>query len=164
MSFAYGWIDEVDEVRQYCQALIAKSSTDALKPHWDVLIEKAVPRAYWTIVSAFVRRGYSKAQIDQWDRGEEFQMDLAAWFVLKQMSTIHPDVTSQQQLNDLDRRPELALEQQNSGVVQAILTIDGVAVEAESDFGTVHSEAFDTTNDLFVMPTEDTRMGLPTRW
>lgn len=154
-----------EAVGELIQSTMAKAAPDSLKPNWDIIISRSITRAYWTIVNAWQQKGYTKEQVDQWDRGEEFGVDMAAWWALKTMSFRVPDITSQQQLNDLDRRPELNPNSEGDKILQAVLTIGGVIVDGTSDFGQVHVGPMDTSEDEFVpFDPNDGRRGQPARF
>jgi hypothetical protein len=154
------WID-VDELREYVASHLAKGPTEPLKPHWDVILPAALDAAYGTIWGAFAAKGFTQSQVDQWDRGAEFQRDIAAWFALKRLAVIHPDVVGQQHLTELDRRPELFGTNEMPAVV---LTVDGQAVYPEGTYGLVTTGPMRTADDLFLMDPDDTRIGQTTRW
>lgn len=49
---------------------------------WASIITAANIRAYWTIVEAWMAKGWTKEVIDTWDRGAEFQRSLGLYFCL----------------------------------------------------------------------------------
>lgn len=63
--------------------------------------------AYWCIVDALLRRGFTKSAIDFWDRGPEFERALGIWFILQEMARRAPDLYGQKAMNATDRRTEL---------------------------------------------------------
>lgn len=160
MPSDYGWVTS-DEIKDYVGAALKRAGLE-LKPEWDIPVERARKRAYWTIIDSFIKRGYSKAQIDQWDRGEEFQADLATYFSLLWMGVLNPDATSQNILKEVDRRPELVQDEDMNDITLAILTIGGELVTGDVDYGQVRHGALDTSSDYFGrMPgsEEDSRVG-----
>lgn len=60
-------------------ALKVASSSD-LQAWWDTVIARAHLAAYQEIVGQLIRRGFSKAVIDTWDRGTEFEKDLSLYY------------------------------------------------------------------------------------
>lgn len=170
MAPAFGWVELEDDgdtvgIQSYVRDHLSKAPSEALKPHWKSICAAALQSAYGTIVRAFAARGFSKAQIDQWDFGEEFQRDLAAWFALKRVGVLHPDETSQRQLDDLDRRKEL-FGDEKEGIPPAVMLIGGVIVEPAGGYGQVSVGPMDTSEDMFVMPRagQDSRIGQVTRF
>jgi hypothetical protein len=137
-----------------------------LQPHWDSIINQGITSGYWTVIGAWTARGYTKAQIDQWDRLAEFQLEIGAWFALKRLSAMMPDSLSQANLDALDRRPEMVYPAKD-GAISAVMTINGVAVDGEGDYSQANWGPMDTTGDMFVLPTsssEDIRIGQLTRF
>ena len=164
MAVAPGNVDFAT-LSQFVKDHLAKAPSEILKPHWDTIINQGLVAGYWTVVNAWIYRGYTKAQVDQWDRLDEYQLEIAAWFCLKRLSALQPDGVSQAQLDALDRRPEL-VNPPKDGMVSAVLTINGEAVEGEGDFGQPTYGPVDTTNDMFITPKtnrDDSRIGEITR-
>lgn len=156
-----GWIDEKD-LADYVKDHLQKSKVEVLKPFWDSLIRRSQIAAYNEIVTAFANSGFTLAQITQWDRGEEFQMDIGAWWALKRIGVMHSDILGQQNLDALDRRPELW--GTKDGVPGVVLTINGVVQQAELPYGQPNTGPMDTTEDLFVMDPDDRRIGQVTQF
>jgi hypothetical protein len=157
-----GWVD-FQTLSDYVKDHLQKSAAERLRPHWDSMIRQGQKAGYNEIVSAFAARGYSKAQIDQWDRGDEFQLDIGAWWALKRLGVVQADMLGQANLNALDRRKELWGSKKDE-IPAVVLTIDGVAVTPEGTFGQPNFGPMDTSEDLFVMDTEDSRIGEATRF
>ena len=61
---------------------------------WDTLLAEKNTAAYNVIVAHLRKRGYTLAQIANWVLGKQFQLDLGAYFVLREMyaNTEHDDV------------------------------------------------------------------------
>jgi hypothetical protein len=156
-----GWIDEAD-LASYVRDHLMKSQAESLRPFWDSIIRQGQKSAYNEIVSAFAARGYTLAQITAWDRGEEFQLDIGAWWALKRLGVMHSDALGQANLDALDRRPELHGKEPD--IKPVVLTISGVVQEPLGTFGQPSFGPMDTTDDLFVMDTEDSRIGEVTRF
>lgn len=165
MAPAYGWV-ELDDLRGFVRDHLQKSQTEALKPNWESICRGALQAAYGYIVRAFAMRGYTKAQIDQWDFGEEYQRDIAAWIALKRLAVISPDnAAGQRALDSLDRRKELVGDPKDD-IPAALMMIDGEVVDPAGDFGQIHVGTMDTSEDMFVMPTssDDSRIGEVSRF
>lgn len=129
-----------------------------LAGHWDTILGRSHTSAYWDIVNALLKRGYSKTQIDQWDRGAEFEKDLACFWSLARAAGQNPDAFNEAYLAEgklLDRRAELA---------EVVFTIGGVIVDPAGSYGQVTTGPYDTTEDLFVLDPDDARRGEVTRF
>ncbi len=121
--------------------------------YWSFMIPRAENAAYWTVVNALMIRGYTKAQIDQWDRGKEFEQDIALWFLLSNHKAASPGEFDKGILGVLDRRGELAT---------TLLTISGIYQDPAGTIGQTAHGAFDTSADLFVPDDpNDSRIGSP---
>lgn len=57
-----------------------KVAAGDLPDWWDDVIPRHHLAAYQEIVGALVKRGYTKAQVDDWDRGAEFERSIALYF------------------------------------------------------------------------------------
>lgn len=114
--------------------------------YWQRLAPKASSAAYWGIVSAFVKRGYTKAQVDVWDRGAEFQYDLMTFWAIVKGGVVTPSDYRTELLKYLDRRAELET---------VPLTEDGVELDPADSSSAFGSGAFATTDDIFVHPDPD---------
>lgn len=156
----------------YVKDHLAKSPAEILQPHWDSIINAAITTGYWHCVNAWIIRGYTKEQVDDWDRLAEYQLDIGAWFALKRLSAMIPDSLGQANLDKLDRRAELQAPQvdsfgrgNNGGT--AVLTIDGVPVDGEGTYGQPNTGPMDTTHDMFVpafYQQDDSRLGQLTKF
>lgn len=62
-------------------AALKLASVSDLPDWWDDVIERCHTAAYQEIVGAMLGRGFTKAQVDAWDRGVEFERTLALYFV-----------------------------------------------------------------------------------
>ena len=119
---------------------------------WDNIVRRSNVSAYQDIVSRLVARGFSKAQVDLWDRGAEFNVDIGLYWCLVKGGGL--EAYDDKFINKLDRREELDT---------VLVTTSGVIVTPANggDFGT---GSFDTSSDLFVMDEDDGRRGEPTSW
>jgi hypothetical protein len=70
------------EVKTYFAAHLGVDNT-ALDARYDVLIPRANTAAYNQIRSKLLERGFTLTQIDDWDQGEEFNLDLACCYLLR---------------------------------------------------------------------------------
>lgn len=139
--------------------VIVRPVDEALIPQWETTITRANREAYGIIVRSLAKRGYTKTQIDQWDDGAEFQESIGLWRVLTTLRAMIPDTYSQEALNQLDRRMELAGDAAK-GIEPVPVMIDGEMVAPASTLGQVTFGEFDTTQDPFGRLNEnDTRNG-----
>lgn len=93
-------------VKADVQRALHLANANDLPPIWDGIVSKSRVRAYGDIVSGLVGRGFTYTVIAAWDRGAEFERDLALWWALNEGAALgaYPDKI----LDKLDRRPELA--------------------------------------------------------
>ena len=131
---------------------------------WDEIITAANLSAYWEIVGQLSARGFTKAQIDAWDRGPEFQRALGVFWALNhQAAQAATDEYSRVNLKEFDRRMELS-GNPSKGITAVVVTASGVFQRPETTVGQATTGPLDTTTDHFV-PFDpcDPRMGTPTR-
>lgn len=108
---------------------------------YDNIIVDARTAAYNEIVGSLATRGYSPTQIDAWDRGAEFETDLALWFCLVKMAgTIGAD---DRFIARLDRRPDL-MGDPSRGISPVPITVGGQLVNPG---GTDRIKIGDTSDD-----------------
>lgn len=127
-----------------------------LPPKWQTLVQNSNTSAYQEILGRLITRGYTPAQINAWDRGAEFQTDLALFWTLTKGGGLanYSDVF----LKALDRRKDL----------DTVILFVGQQWKATGDTpGTIGSGALDGSRDRFGVPIDpnDTKnLGQPTRW
>lgn len=128
--------------------------------YWPTLIADANLAAYNEIVGRLVARGYTKTQIDTWDRGAEVQKKIGLYWSLVEGGAL--DGFDDKWVNKLER---YFLGQDNV-LDTAILTASGEVLNPDGAPGTVSLGPLKTDQDMFVMPTseEDSRIGETTRW
>lgn len=68
------------ELETEIAAALKLAAAADLQTFWDTVIARVNVSAYQEIVGQLIRRGYTKAVIDTWDRGAEFQRDLGLYF------------------------------------------------------------------------------------
>lgn len=102
------------------------ASVNDLPAYWSGVVSRTHRAAYQEIVGALVMRGFTKTQVDAWDRGEEFERQIALYFCFTS-----PQGAGQFDLNAVkvwDRREEL----------KSVQVYDlGVAVSPTQEPGTV---------------------------
>lgn len=136
--------------------------TDALKmlgvsqaPGWlSSMNTRAHARAYNTILGTLLARGYTKAQVDSWDRGGEFESDLTVYFALSWGGAT--ESLDPAKLAAFDRREELK---------EAQVYAAGVLLDPAGSAGQVTTGTYSTAEDTFVWPDpEDPQKGQVARW
>jgi hypothetical protein len=121
--------------------VLQKSDTAQLAGYWPTLINQALRFSYWEIVNRLAMRGYSKAIIDQWDRGAEFQQDLGVWHALQWISTQTAVKIEMDSLHMIDRRGELESFERTIGPRMQVrtdpvmVTINGVIQHPDTSVG-----------------------------
>jgi hypothetical protein len=120
------WVQGAD-VLDYLKDVLQRASTTpgALLPFWTSIATAGAGAAYWEIVQAFTDRGWGLPLIQQWDRGAEFQMDIAIWWCLEHGLAMDNGSYDAEALEPykLDRRPELWNTPDRPGLM---LTVGGV--------------------------------------
>ena len=125
---------------------------------WDSIITRGHRAAYNLILRSWLRRGYTKAHIDQWDFGLEYEIEISVWWCLTHGASVQPESYDDRQLvaQRLDRRKELDDE--------TFLVVGGELIVPDNTFGQVTTGPYDTTGDMFVEDTEDVRRGQTTEF
>lgn len=135
---------------------LLKVALASLPSYWTNVVSEAHTSAYQEIVGRLLRRGYTKAQIDQWDRGAEFERSLTLfWSAVNGGGLANYD---DKFIARFDRRKELD---------EVLLSIGGVYVYPnQSTPGTIGTGGPNTTRDIFVWPDpdDDSDRGHPTRF
>lgn len=105
----------------------------------EILYTRANQAAFDEILAKLRGRGYSREDIDQWDRREEFNLDLGTYWLLRSAANLEADDTWPEKFN---RRAELD---------DVILTIDGEPVEVVSaESNIAHGRLDDFENLSFI--------------
>ena len=156
-----GWID-AQTLGDFVKDNLSRAPGNELRQHWDSIISAAIDFGYGEIVSAFGQRGYTPAQVAAWDRGLEFHRDIAAWYALQRMKVLSPDSYNGDTLKTLDRRLDLRGDKSKDWPA-VVLTIGGVPQNPGGTWGQPSTGPLDTSQDMFVPDTDDSRIGTPTR-
>lgn len=117
-------------------AQLKKASTE-LADYWDTIVEDALNAAYNEIVTVLSSRGYSSAQIADWDRGGEFEKDIGLFWALTKGAGLTGE--DDRWINKLDRRKELET---------VSVTIDGEVVDPATA-GDIGTGSMDTSWQTF---------------
>lgn len=120
-----------------------KTSNGTFPPASDETVTAARVFAYGEIYGRLAKQGYSKAQVDAWDRLPEFGRDLGLWKISKER-VVFPqgNYPPEDHVIHWDRRAELD---------EILLTIDGEIVEPEGATGAgIVSGRMTTDGDTFV--------------
>lgn len=76
------WLTDLDVEDRLAGVLNLTGGRAALEPFWLGIIPAAHRAGYNEVVGALAARGYSVAQMDSWDRREEFEAHLSLWWAL----------------------------------------------------------------------------------
>lgn len=128
-----------DEFRESL-AITLKIDVGRLGKHWDLLCQEAHKSAYFDVRGALLARGYAASEVDNWDRGPEFERDIGLFWALLRGSRFHNYGTDV--VDKLDRREELkSVMVENLGTVQIPSgtppRIDGGLLDTTNDEWTV---------------------------
>lgn len=117
------------------------------------IIAAANTAAYQQICAALIKRGYSKAQVDTWVQGAEFNTDIGLyWCLVKGNGLDVIDAGAQATFARLDRRLEL--------LDVELLDSDYAIIDpASSGSNTVGGGTISTAHDMFVLDDQDDRIG-----
>lgn len=86
-------------------ALLKLATRSDLPSFWTTIVDRVQLAAYQEIVGALINRGFTAAVIDTWDRGAEFEREIALYFACTSPQGVGSfDVNA---LKIYDRRPEL---------------------------------------------------------
>jgi len=149
-------------VKAYVKDLVVKSATEELAAYWDSIIGVSNSAAYRFIVTYWASKGYSGAQTAQWDFREDFQKQLAGFFACSRVYELYPADYGGQLQSFRDPRKDLTGDTQ-LGLEPQPLIINGELADPDGTRGSVSFGPYSTTDDLFVMDTEDARLGQRTR-
>jgi hypothetical protein len=119
-----------------------------LEAFWVTIVPRAHTAAYNEIVGALARRGFTMAQMDTWDRRQEFEHHLSMWWCLVEgealLEAAQPDRPPRdvpRLLYKFDRRAEL---------LTVPITANGVLIDpAETGPGRIAVGPMDTSKDMF---------------
>jgi hypothetical protein len=126
----------------HVQAVLAVEALDPATP-WTAIAHYANVAAYGQIRRALMLRGLSQAQVDSWDDGAEYQLDLGLfWALTKGGCTKDYD---QKFIQALDRRDELKT---------AYLTTGGAPVVPATS-RVARGAMVDSVNDIFALTDRD---------
>lgn len=144
------------ELKTELTSVLKQAGADTVGSHWDALVARSNTAAYQEILRRLVPRGYTKAQVDTWVSGAEFQTDIGLFWCLTKNATQSefPDTF----IAKLDRREELD--------TVALLDSSGVEIPPLTASDEVAWGTAETGSDMFVMPTsnDDDRIGEVTEW
>lgn len=117
---------------------------------WDEIITSSRLAAYRQIVGHFLGLGFTKTQIDEWDRGADFELHLAQYAVLIKHNSQAQEVGEWRV--ELDYWRQLLAE-------TAVLEEDGEPQEPSSSTARISRGTLKVTNDMFVRDSNDSRIG-----
>ena len=133
---------------------LLKQEQDQVPGYWDPIVSDSNAAGYNEIVTKLVARGYSKAQVDAWDRGAEFEIDIALFWCLVKGAGLHG--YDDKFINKLDRRAELD---------EVDVLIDGKLVDPAGVAGDQWGWGLqETSNERFSFDADDANLDTPTVW
>lgn len=100
--------------------LVKRSSLDDIPDFITDNITEYNQKAYNEIIAVLIGRGYTPAQIAGWDRGAEFNLDIATYWAISNAGVTEEFDT--EEMNKLNRIAELAT---------VVITVGGVLAEIE---------------------------------
>jgi hypothetical protein len=120
------------------------TGTAEMPAYWNRIVPRANAWAYGQIKQALVRRGHSTDDIDRWDEGPAYQMDLMLWRALTEGGAL--EGFDERWVQMLDRREEL----------KEVILIVGEEWEQPEDLaGQSRTGPYDTSGDQFVADWRD---------
>ena len=119
-----GWIDTDTVVRRVTR--ITSAYNEQLRSEDQTTLGEKTLDAYYAIISALVKRGFTIAQINTWAQRGEYQRDLAAYYYLISVSYQKGD--KQDWIEKLNRLNDLKSED-DDGEEIALVDEDGVIIE-----------------------------------
>lgn len=136
---------------------LKSTSAIELPAYWaGTIVPQAVTAGYQDVLGALLARGFSKAQVDAWDRLGEFHLSQALYWALVNggatLDQAHPDA-----LKALDRREDLK---------SVLVFANGVWVQPPAgNPGLVVTAGPDASGGVFSWPDpDDSNLGRPTVW
>jgi hypothetical protein len=141
----------------YVHDVLARATAATLLPFWTTIAAISNQLAYWEILNAFSKKGYSQALINQWDFGAEYQQEIALAIALAKPGFLQEGFNLEP-LKIIDRRDELPT---------LALVVAGKFVDPDTKYGQVTSGEFAPDGGFFNGPwnEQDERLGRPSiRW
>ena len=102
---------------------------EALESFWTSIVADALNESYADIISRLSARGFTPIQISQWDRGQEYQIDIGLFFCLTKGGATQENV-SPDRFKVVDRREELCKVVFTIGGLETFPLLDGFNVIA----------------------------------
>ena len=138
-------------------ANLLKVAVADLPDYWSAVVTESHTAAVQELYGRLLRRGFTKAQIDAWDRAAEFERDLALYWSMTRGGAYSG--FNLETVRALDRRKEL-------DYVQMFVAGKWVQpAEGASGPGTIGVGGPDSQDSIFEWPDpDDPRLGESTRW
>src|ERR1700674_3285704 len=102
---------------------------EALESFWTSIVADALNESYADIISRLSARGFTPIQISQWDRGQEYQIDIGLFFCLTKGGATQENVSADR-FKVVDRREELCKVVFTIGGLETFPPLDGFNVIA----------------------------------
>lgn len=132
-----------------------KKPAGTLQSYWSRINTESHAWAYAHVVNVLLGKGFTIAQIADWDSGAHYERDLTLWRALTRGGGL--EGYDDKFVKTFDRREELK--------ALVALEIDGVFTAPAGTAGQVSTGPLDTTTDVFVWPDpDDPNLGSVTRW
>jgi|SRR5579863_1710946 len=150
-----GFVTDADLLSHAADRLHKSTSDPQLGSFWSSLATDANNRAYQDIVMRLAQRGYTLAQIGQWVGGYAFQLDLGLRYILGNGALLD-NADDKKLLDHLHEAKEL----------DSLTPLDGTykPMFPAGTIGNVTTGPLDTSQDLFILDPNDSRIGGPTRY
>lgn len=149
----------MDEIAALLKAA-GKDDLLADAPYWETIVSRCNLAAYQEVLGSLLQRGFTRAQVDAWDRRVEFQRDLMVYWALT-------DGGALESFSDLfvrakDRRKDLLTVQVFAGGVY-VNPLAGVGGPGVCSYGASEGAA---GGAVFNWPPSDgsVELGKPTKW
>ncbi len=136
-----------------------KKDVGDLESYWEGVVEQAHLAAYQQIVGDLLERGFTKVQVDAWDRGPEFEKHLALFWALTDGGAL--EGFSDIFIRTLDRRKDLKTVQV---FVSGAYVVPLTGAAGPGTVGTGGPSDNPCGLSMFNWDAEDPRLGQPTRW
>lgn len=128
-------------------AVAARLSTPVgnLQSQWDEIVTRANVQAYNLIRRTWAARGYTESQVDDWDDGEEFNLNLAVIFAMRNGA-----MANSYDQQAIDKLWDYYLAQ----FKETVFLVDGEQVDPEAARGRISFGDLSESRDTFTPDTK----------
>ena len=132
-------------IQQAAAEALQQANITNLPPQMPNICAQSQSWAYQTIVSELAAKGYTLAQIQGWDAGKDYELNLALWAIFRRNAAMQG--VEERTIGMFDVRKDL---KELPGLVSG-----GVFQYPQGDAGTVGIGDLDTSDDIFrISPSE----------